>query len=936
MALNRFYFAFIFYRLQCLFMFCIVASDSLQEYDFPKGSLSCKLYNLSDLDCRSRDLTAIPPLPQNITTVNLAFNRIDNVSQTAFAEQVALTVLDIQSNILGSINGSPFEDLKELRVLHLTNSFLKSLGPTSFQGLHKLQQLFLRFNLLSSLPNEVFSDLGKLWLLDLQFNKLTDIPSQSVAPLHMLKRLQMFGNYFTSIHFGEGFRNLTHLSSLYFHTFKLFGYENQNSSGTSSGIQRKVGAILNNQTFENLGQAPLKRLDFVFDYHFNIPVTIADDIFSPLRCLEELVTPYGFENAISMITSDLHFLQQFVTPTDFHLTNDSLQFAFNLRGSLTHLDLSFSNIDGIYGPAFSQFSQLMILNLSCTIYSMQLISDDAFIGLYNLKELYLAYNQINKLPVNAFKSFANGSLKLLDLSFNALTGIFIDYDNAFASVASLTHLNLSCNPINEIGRWIHVLQNLEELKLDSITTTRFISFDAWRVPLISLTSLSITSPDIADIFKYQNMLLFSQKTPNLVSLSLAGAYVYSTIIISNLHHLKDLDASESFAELNEFDVLWGKFINFPSLQALTLASNKIKSIDKMRLNDTIPNIVHLDFRSNLIQTVLKASFEFLSKLRVLDLSGNQIYSVDGIMNLLVIETLHVSDNFITEIPSKFVQRLNITLRVLDISGNPFSCKCSIEPFRKWILSDTSVFLNPNHLYKCKTPTELAGTSVAEIHLDCQSHIVVLVTTVVASGIVLIVLTILALRYRWHIRYRLFLLLTRRRKYRPLQTDEGEDINMNRAHYDCFVSYAHESDRDLNWVLNDLRVNLEEGPEPLRLCIGHARDFIPGTPLLEAITEAIHNSRKTIVVLSPSYLESEWCYFETQHAWLRLLNEGQDVLTLVLLEPIPDDKMTMWLRQFLCKNGYLRWPHNKAAQDLFFRCLRELIKKTTYVDRRFDV
>ena len=457
--------------------------------------------------------------------------------------------------------------------------------------------------------------------------------------------------------------------------------------------------------------------------------------------------------------------------------------------------------------------------------------------------------------------------------------------------------------------------------------------------MISLTSLSITFPDVADIFKYQNMLLFSRKTPNLVSLSLAGAYVYSTVIISNLRHLEHLDASESFAELNKFDELWAKFISFPSLQALTLASNKIKSIDKMRLNDTIPNIVNLDFRSNLIQTVLKASFEFLSKLRVLDLSGNQMYSVDGIMNLPVMETLtwlSVSDNFITEIPSNFVQRLNISLRTLDISGNPFSCKCSIEPFRKWILSDTSIFLNPNHLYKCKTPTELAGMSVTEIHLDCHSHIAVLVTTVVASGIALILLTILALRYRWHIRYRLFLLLTRRRKYRPLQVDEGEDINMNRPVYDCFVSYAHETDRDLNWVLNDLRVNLEEGDEPFRLCIGHARDFIPGAPLLEAITKAIHNSRKTIVVLSPSYLESEWCYFETQHAWLRLLNEGKDVLILVLLEPIPDDKMTMWLRQFLCKKGYLRWPHNKAAQDLFFRCLRELIKKTTYVDRRFDV
>ena len=132
------------------------------------------------------------------------------------------------------------------------------------------------------------------------------------------------------------------------------------------------------------------------------------------------------------------------------------------------------------------------------------------------------------------------------------------------------------------------------------------------------------------------------------------------------------------------------------------------------------------------------------------------------------------------------------------------------------------------------------------------------------------------------------------------------------------------------------MNLEETHEPFRLCIGHARDFVPGAPLLESITEAIHNSRKTIIVLSPSYLDSEWCYFETQHAWLRLLNEGKDVIILVLLEPIPDANMTMWLRQFLCKKGYLIWPPGPAGQNLFFRYLRELLKTPTTVNRRYDV
>ena len=129
--------------------------------------------------------------------------------------------------------------------------------------------------------------------------------------------------------------------------------------------------------------------------------------------------------------------------------------------------------------------------------------------------------------------------------------------------------------------------------------------------------------------------------------------------------------------------------------------------------------------------------------------------------------------------------------------------------------------------------------------------------------------------------------------------------------------------------------MEEGPDPVTLCIGQARDYILGTPLIEATTDAIYNSRKAIIVLSPSYVESELCYFEVQQAWLRLLNEGQDVIVMVLLDPIPDNKMTMWLRQFLCKKGYLRWPGDRAGQNLFWQYLKEKIKLPTAVDRRYD-
>ena len=412
----------------------------------------------------------------------------------------------------------------------------------------------------------------------------------------------------------------------------------------------------------------------------------------------------------------------------------------------------------------------------------------------------------------------------------------------------------------------------------------------------------------------------------------------SLTVISNLNHLKYLDVSQSFSVFKNFENLWGEVMRLPQLQTLNLASNRIDA-DSMRLNTTVPNVIHLDLSNNTIQTLSSEILKCLQKLQRLFLGGNHLVSLENLKSrslyLPVIQILDISRNSITEIPRSFLEVQNETLNVLDAGGNPFACTCAIEPFQKWILSDSQVMLVPDNKYKCKTPPHLSGLSITQVKLDCDSHLAFYLTVSISCGLAFLLFLILTIKYKWHIKYRLFLFLTWRRKYQPIE-NEVNGIGLNTIRYDAFISYAHENNRDLTWVLNDLRVNLEETPKPFRLCIGYARDFIPGTPLLEAITEAIHNSRKTIIVLSPSYLDSEWCYFETQHAWLRLLNEGKDVIILVLLDPIPDAKITMWLRQFLCKKGYLRWPPDGVGQKLFFRYLRELMKTPTDVNRRYDV
>jgi hypothetical protein len=75
------------------------------------------------------------------------------------------------------------------------------------------------------------------------------------------------------------------------------------------------------------------------------------------------------------------------------------------------------------------------------------------------------------------------------------------------------------------------------------------------------------------------------------------------------------------------------------------------------------------------------------------------------------------------------------------------------------------------------------------------------------------------------------------------------------HYDVFISY---SSKDGEWVQNVLLDRLEK--QGLRVCIDY-RDFEIGVTTLENIINATKQSRKTLIVMTPNWLESEWATFE---------------------------------------------------------------------------
>jgi hypothetical protein len=82
--------------------------------------------------------------------------------------------------------------------------------------------------------------------------------------------------------------------------------------------------------------------------------------------------------------------------------------------------------------------------------------------------------------------------------------------------------------------------------------------------------------------------------------------------------------------------------------------------------------------------------------------------------------------------------------------------------------------------------------------------------------------------------------------------EAKDIYQ----YDIFIGYSHhDKDRVLGWLLAQLEA------AGLRVCIDF-RDFEPGLPSLVNMENAVERSRKTLIVLTPAWVESEWTTFES--------------------------------------------------------------------------
>lgn len=283
-------------------------------------------------------------------------------------------------------------------------------------------------------------------------------------------------------------------------------------------------------------------------------------------------------------------------------------------------------------------------------------------------------------------------------------------------------------------------------------------------------------------------------------------------------------------------------------------------------------------------TVLSLSKNAITELPLTALSPNlQILTLDS-NNLTALET-----------PVLDFLKNSTNLRNLTLSGNPWRCDCDSRDFLSFIQQKNSDIPELQKV-KCDisdvfvfemTPADMCPVPLAGI--------ISLSIGIALLGIVIGVIAALYYRYQHEIKVWLY---ARQWCLWFVTEDELDKEKL----YDAFISYSHKDEEFVKTLIE----KLEEGPTPFKLCV-HYRDWLAGEWIPTQIARSVEDSRRTVVVLSPNFLESVWGKMEFRTAHSQALSEGRARVIVILHGDIgPIDELDTELKAYLSMNTYVKW------------------------------
>ncbi|XP_043852538.1 toll-like receptor 8 [Dromiciops gliroides] len=828
------------------------------------------LANLAVLSLSFNNLSSVPTkLPPSLTELYLSNNNIKTVNEDDFKGLENLIVLDLSGNCPRCFNNpypcKPCENGASIQI-----------HQDAFRNLGQLTHLNLSCTSLKSLPVSWFSNMTNLKVLLLEFNYLVReiATGDFLTKLPNLEILDFSYNYLKNsypryITISGNFSTLRHLKTIH-----LKGY---------------VFQELRKEDFQPLTKLPdlqIINLGINFINHINFTLFEEFSNLSVIYLSENRISPQ-VTNSMSEKSNSLSLSNHVIHPRSIDTDNEPL-----VHNMIDPHKNFYHHTYPLIKPECTSYGKALDLSLN----SIFFINHNLFESFHDIVCLNLSSNG-NAQVLNGSEFSSINRTKYLDLSRNRLD---FDDDGAFQELQELEVLDLSNNEhyfrIAGITHRLGFIQNLTQLKVLNLSQNGIFTLTENQLISKSLKELVFKGNRLDILWKKEDKSYIEifKKLYNLTRLDLSFNRLPTIPTEAFLNLPRSLE--ELRLNNNHLSVFnWTSLQYFYSLRLLDLQSNSLSSIT-------------LDISNSSVQTLL------LGKNKISYLPDDLFSNAKGLYQL------DLSYNHIKMInKSTFHMNASNHLKILNLRGNPFACTCEIGDFRKWIDENLNVTIPRLVDVTCATPGHQTGKSIMELELTtCVSD---LIAAIFFSFSFFITVTTMVMAtfhhlFYWDIWYIYHLCSAKIKGYKSISTSQ--------TFYDAFIAYDTKDTCVTDWVINELRFQLEESEEKKVLLCLEERDWDPGIAIIDNLMQSINQSKKTIFVLTKKYAKN-WNFKTAFYLALqRLMDDNMDVIIFILLEPVLQHSQYLRLRRRICKSSVLKWPDNPKAEDLFWQSLKNVV------------
>ncbi len=190
----------------------------------------------------------------------------------------------------------------------------------------------------------------------------------------------------------------------------------------------------------------------------------------------------------------------------------------------------------------------------------------------------------------------------------------------------------------------------------------------------------------------------------------------------------------------------------------------------------------------------------------------------------------------------------------------------------------------------------------------ESNTEELITGFTVGGIaaIIIIAIILILRFRQEIIVLLFVKFG----FRCRRVKE-----VGERKYDAFIAY---NQKDIAFVKDEILRPLESMNPPYNICIHH-RDFEIGDWITNNIIKSVTASKRTIIVLSQEFINSQWCRFEFAQAHLRLIQDKSfKIIVIAMDDPKKITDIPKLMKTYIKTGAYIMRNDKLFWQKLLYQ------------------